>query len=103
MENCILTGLPLSETPIKKMCYNCISFITEGDSCICNNVNVMKMGVNKIEEAAKQLGFDIETLKLKPMTLKKPNSKCANYKPNMDVITRYVTNIFTINSEINDN
>lgn len=103
MENCILTGLPLSETPIKKMCYNCISFTTDGGSCTCKNVNVMKMGANKIEEAAKQLGFDIETLKLKPMILKKPNSKCGNYEPNMDVITHYINNIFTVNSEINDN
>jgi hypothetical protein len=102
MENCILTGLPLSESPIKKMCYNCVSFTTEGDSCICKNVNVIKVGTSKIEEAAKQLGFDIESLKLKPMVLKKPHSKCPNYEPNMAVITQYIASVFTANSGENE-
>lgn len=96
MDNCILTGLPIGESPIKKMCYNCVSFVEDNNFCTCNNPNVMKMGVSKIEEAAKQLGFDIDSLKLKPMALKKPSGKCPNYLPNMPLINNYINSIFEI-------
>jgi hypothetical protein len=98
---CILTGLPKEESPIKPMCYNCkdLSFNPETNECICKNQNVMNIGLNKLKEAAANFGFDIDTLVLKPMVLKKPTSKCTSYTPNMNVIQKYVTTLFTDNNE----
>lgn len=92
---CILTGLE-NETPIKKMCVNCVHshYNTETDSYICKNGEVMEIGLEKVKEAAKGFGFDIDTLTLKPMTLKAPTKKCERYVPNIDALKDYVEVFF---------
>lgn len=96
---CILTGLPKGESPIKQMCVNCtcLSYDKECDTFVCSNENVMQIGLEKVKEAAKNIGFDVETIKLKPMTLKNPLKKCKNYVPDIERINTLINEIF--NSE----
>lgn len=93
---CVLTGLPKEESPIKQMCVNCVSLSYDNKTKTfnCINEDVMKIGFDKVMEAAKTYGFDIETLKLKPMVLKNPQKKCNNYSPDMDRIRRQLDVIF---------
>lgn len=87
---CLLTGL--EETPIKKMCVNCSysQYNVDTDSYICNNEEVMQVGMDKVREAAKGFGFDIDTLTLKPMSLKAPTKKCDKYMPNISAVKDYI-------------
>jgi hypothetical protein len=92
---CLLTGVDEKETPIKKMCVNCkySRYVEETDNYVCNNEQVMEVGFEKVKEAAKGLGFDIDTLTLKPMTLKAPLKKCDNHSINIEAITTYLQNL----------
>lgn len=95
MENlCLLTGVNKNDTPIKKMCINCVFSQKTDSNYICNNTNVIESGHEKIKEAAKNFGFDIDTLTLKPMELKNPSKKCQYYKVNIDMITSYINDLF---------
>lgn len=87
---CILTGL--EEPAIKKMCLNCIhsTYKVETESYVCNNKEIMEKGLEKVREAAQGLGFDIETITLKPMALKAPTKKCDKYIPCIDAVKDYV-------------
>lgn len=87
---CILTGL--EEPAIKKMCLNCChsSYNIDTDSYVCENEEVMTLGAEKVRDAAKNLGFDIDKLVLKPMSLKAPTKKCDKYMPNIQAIKDYV-------------
>lgn len=98
---CILTGLPKSESPVKEMCLNCIglSYDKDTDSFVCKNENVMAIGFEKVKEAAKGFGFDVETLTLKPMTLKNPQKKCNHYSPDMERINNVITETFGLTNE----
>ena len=98
---CILTGLPKGESPIKQMCYNCVDlqYNTETKEFTCKNEKVMNAGLEKMKDAAKNIGFDIDTLVLKPMNLKAPNKKCNNYKPNLELIQTVISEIFTVNEK----
>jgi hypothetical protein len=77
-----LTGINLQEgepCPIKKMCYNCISFVNNEDGTgSCTNETVNAKGKEKIIASLPE-GFEIEELKLKPMKLKDPSKKCGQY------------------------
>ena len=97
---CILTGLPKGECPMKPMCYNCkdLHFNSETKEFTCKNENVMNIGLQKMKDAAINLGFDIETLVLKPMVLKTPSKKCNNYTPNTELIQATISEIFMSNS-----
>lgn len=92
---CLLTGLD-GETTLKKMCINCIhsKYIEESDKYTCSNEKVMEIGYEKVAAKAKELGFDIDFLTLKPMELKNPTKKCDNYSPNMENIRLYVEQMF---------
>lgn len=92
---CLLTGL--EETPIKKMCINCgySQYNAETDNYTCNNEDVMNIGLEKVREAAKGFGFDVDTLTLKPMSLKAPTKKCENYIPNISAVENYVKSILS--------
>lgn len=92
---CLLTGLD-GETALKKMCINCIhsKYIDETDKYTCDNEKVMEIGYEKVSSKAKELGFDIDSLTLKPMELKSPTKKCDNYSPNMENIRLYVEQMF---------
>lgn len=87
---CEFTGIEIpegSDTLIKKMCLNCKSMampIGEG-VCTCVNESVMEKGKEKLIAALPE-GFEIETLTLKPMTLKNPTKKCAFYECNFDLL-----------------
>ena len=87
---CILTGQ--EEPAIKKMCLNCIysHYNHETESYVCKNEEVMEVGLEKVRDAAKGLGFDIDTLTLKPMALKAPSKKCDKYTPNIEAVNDYV-------------
>jgi hypothetical protein len=87
---CILTGL--EEPAIKKMCLNCTHswYDVETDTYSCKNEEVMTIGAEKVKDAAKTLGFDIDTLVLRPMNLKAPTKKCDKYVPNIQAIKDYV-------------
>ena len=95
---CVLTGLPKEETPIKQMCINCtsLSYDKETKSFLCVNEDVMEIGRNKVIEAAKNIGFDIDSIKLKPMALKNPQKKCNNYVVDMDRIMSQLNEIFLV-------
>ena len=92
---CMLTGVE-NETPIKKMCVNCVyaQYNEETENYVCNNEEIMKIGIEKVKESAKNAGFDIDTLTLKPMNLKNPLKKCEKYIPNVSDIEEYIKNIF---------
>ncbi len=87
---CILTGL--EEPAIKKMCLNCCysHYNFDTDSYVCKNEDVMEVGMEKVREAAKNFGFDIDTLTLKPMSLKAPTKKCDKYVPNISAVKDYI-------------
>ena len=87
---CILTGL--EEPAIKKMCLNCCysHYKVDTDSYVCENEDVMETGMEKVREAAKNFGFDIDTLTLKPMSLKAPTKKCDKYVPNISAVEDYI-------------
>ena len=84
---CRFTGAELPEgsnSLIKKMCLNCKSLIeTEDGNYTCVNETVMEKGREKILAAVPE-GFEVDTLILKPMTLKNPLKKCGAYEANID-------------------
>lgn len=92
---CLLTGL--EEISIKKMCVNCAysQYNADTDCYVCNNEDVMNIGLDKVREAAKGFGFDIDTLTLKPMTLKAPTKKCDKYMPNISAVEEYIKTILS--------
>lgn len=102
---CLLTGVSENETPIKKMCVNCVfSQCNQGDNAyICQNQKVMEIGLEKVKDAAKNLGYDIDTLVLKPMLLKNPLKLCPNYTPNMEAINNAIKKIYEPTVEIVEN
>lgn len=93
---CMLTGLE-GEAILKKMCLNCAysQYNSSEDNYTCINESVMEIGVEKIRNSAKEFGFDIETLTIKPMVLKAPNKKCDKYAPNIEGIKEYIETIFS--------
>ena len=86
---CKFTGVELTgENPIaiKKMCLNCKSIIDNLDGTYsCGNESVMQKGREKILAAVPE-GFEIDTLTLKPMSLKNPTKKCGAYDVDMDML-----------------
>lgn len=87
-----LTGL--EETPLKKMCLNCIDCVENEDGTFaCKNEDVLEKGKQKIMESVPE-GFEIESLTMKPMALKAPTKKCGNYEVNENVITEVINKIF---------
>ena len=86
---CKFTGMELTnENPIaiKKMCLNCKSIIDNLDGTYsCGNESVMQKGREKILAAVPE-GFEIDTLTLKPMSLKNPTKKCGAYDVDMDML-----------------
>ena len=93
---CLLTGVPENESPIKKMCVNCVfsQYNQNEENYTCNNQKVMEIGFEKVKDAAKNLGYDIDTLSLKPMVLKNPLKLCVNYKPDSEVINDFIKSLF---------
>lgn len=82
------------EQHVCKMCLNCKSITGVDEECYkCTNESVMKIGMDKILAAVPE-GYEIDTITLKPMTLKDPTKKCRNYCPDTDFILQ------TINSEL---
>ena len=63
------------------------------DEDIKMNEENISLLFEKVKEAAKGLGFDIDTLTLKPMTLKAPLKKCDNHSINIEAITTYLQNL----------
>jgi hypothetical protein len=55
----------------------------------------MQVGMDKVREAAKGFGFDIDTLTLKPMSLKAPTKKCDKYMPNISAVEEYIETILS--------
>lgn len=92
MAYCIFTGL--EESPLKKMCLNCISCTqTTAEKFGCTNENVLKKGKDEILKNVPE-GFEIENLTLKPMALKNPTKRCPNYEPNIELMNIYIKNFF---------
>jgi hypothetical protein len=86
---CKFTGVELTdENPIaiKKMCLNCKSIIDNLDGTYsCIKESVMQKGREKILAAVPD-GFEIDTLTLKPMSLKNPTKKCGAYDVDMAML-----------------
>jgi hypothetical protein len=95
---CKFTGVELTdENPIalKKMCLNCKSIIDNLDGTYsCVNESVMQKGREKILAAVPE-GFEIDTLTLKPMSLKNPTKKCGAYDVDMDMLHIELTAVMT--------
>lgn len=92
----LLTGAEIPEegayvSPIKQMCLNCL-FMSKNASYTCSNENVIETGKKKILAAVPE-GFEIDTLTLKPMTLKNPTKKCANYCLDKETVMQEVMSI----------
>ena len=95
---CIFTGTELTEGTaplVKKMCLNCESLgETEPGCFVCMNESVMEKGREKILAAVPE-GFEVETLKLKPMALKNPTKKCGAYSPSFERLHNELEEIFS--------
>lgn len=96
----LLTGNE-TDASLRKMCINCTysQYNADNKTFTCCNEDVMSIGFEKVKNAAKEFGFDIDTLTLKPMVLKAPTKKCDKYNPNIEVITKCITDFFTQNNE----
>jgi len=95
---CRLTGVAIPEEgfePVfKKMCLNCVSCTQNEDgACTCCNEKVMETGRKKIMAAVPD-GYEIETLTLKPMTIKAPTKKCPNYSANIELVHSEIDKYF---------
>ena len=98
---CILTGIEIPEGglnpqdyPLKKMCLNCVDCIVDENGAFkCKNEKVMEKGKEKILAAVPE-GFEVDTLTLKPMSLKSPTKKCGNHKTNMESVLTEINKIF---------
>ncbi len=87
---CKLTGVEIPaegfEPVFKKMCLNCISCEENQDGTFsCKHEKVIDAGRKKILAAVPE-GYEIETRTLKPMLLKNPTKKCANYSANLVLV-----------------
>lgn len=102
---CKLTGVDLSRdgatNGFKCMCLNCKSCSLgpnqssySDEQYVCDNENVMEMGKKKIMAAVPE-GFEIDTLTLKPMTLKDPTKKCKNHIFDMEKVINFLADYFT--------
>lgn len=96
-----LTGTQIDEASepfFKKMCLNC-SFCSKNEKEVysCSNKNVIEAGKKKILAAVPE-GFEIATLELKPMLLKNPVKKCANYDANLELVHQIIDEYF-VNEE----
>jgi len=93
----LLTGAEIPEdgtyaSPIKQMCLNCSFMAKNETSYTCSNESVIETGRKKILAAVPE-GFEIDTLTLKPMTLKNPTKKCANYCLDKEAVMQEVMSI----------
>lgn len=93
---CLLTGQPQNEMPIKRMCLNCAYL---KNNSICLNSDVMSNAINRAQKAVLDLGLDIETLNLKPIKIKNLRGKCDYHKADMIKIQTYIDSLFVTTEE----
>lgn len=83
-EFCVICGSELVEGKcpnahgLKKMCINCLWSRREENGYVCVNEAVLKPAYEKMLAALPE-GFEVDTIKLKPMALKNPCKKCGNH------------------------
>jgi hypothetical protein len=94
---CVFTGVELSDESaplVKKMCINCKSAIKNEDGTYsCVNDEVMGKGLAKVLAAVPE-GFEIDTIKLKPMALKNPLKKCGEHEADYAMLTEALSEYF---------
>ena len=106
---CKLTGIDLSKdgatNGFKSMCLNCkschlspLQSSYEEQQYVCDNDAVMQVGMKKVIDSLPE-GFEIETLKLKPMKLKDPTKKCKNHVFDLDKVVEFIQDYFTVPEE----
>jgi len=101
---CKLTGVDLSQdgaNGFKCMCLNCKSCHEGDEQFVCDNDAVMQVGMKKVIEALPE-GFEIESLKLKPMKLKDPTKKCKNFAFDLDKVVDFLKEYFLSESDNNE-
>lgn len=77
----------------KKMCINCASCKEDDEGQLtCMNETNLNKTKEKMQEAAKAISaaYEISSFEIKPLPLKKPLLKCANWTLHDDVRSRLV-------------
>ena len=93
------TGNPLpegsKELDLRKMCLNC-SFLKENEKgeLVCSNQDNMKAAMEPVYDALNKVnGYNLVTLEVEPVPLKKPTNRCGNWALSDEVI-EYMKGLF---------
>lgn len=74
----IVDGKCANEPHFKQMCLNCNDCKHIDDKTVCINEENQKAAIEKIMQAVPS-GYEVETLSLKPLSLKDATKKCKKW------------------------
>ena len=75
----------------KKMCLNCEYCKEADDELYCRNADNLEDALTKAKEALAEIkGFKVSELKLEPIALKKPTTKCPRWVLSEGVKARFI-------------
>ena len=80
---------------LRKMCLNC-SFLQKNKDgeFVCRNEDNMKLAMEPVYEAIKKVNaYNVVSLEVEPVPLKKPTNRCGNWNLSDDIV-EYMKTLF---------